>query len=235
MIRSRGRPRSFDREQALQQAMHVFWQKGYEGTTMADLTAAIGVKAPSLYAAFGDKNALFREAVEFYACTTGAGPLRVLEAGKGIHEDMLGMLRASVEMYTGKTPGMPSLASGKGCMVVISAINCAPENVEHADELSQRRLKRRNEIRNRLLKAQREGEIREDADITALGDFYTAFLNGLALGARDGLSAARLSATLQHAILPLEMVLAKPLSGEKKSAGKAAGKTTARTRALAAG
>lgn len=207
MIRTRGRPRSFDREQALQQAMQVFWHKGYEGTTMADLTDAIGVKAPSLYAAFGDKNALFREAVEFYAQTTGAGPLRELQAGNGIREDLLAMMRASVDVYTGKS-GASGLPAGKGCMVVISAINCSPENVEHSDALSQRRLKRRNEIRSRLQEAQRDGEIRADADMTALGDFYSGFMNGLALGARDGISRARLMATLAHAMLPLENVLA---------------------------
>jgi AcrR family transcriptional regulator len=208
MIRTRGRPRSFDREQALQQAMQVFWSKGYEGTTMADLTDAIGVKAPSLYAAFGDKNALFREAVDFYSRTVSAGPLRQLQAGNGIWEDLHAMLRASVRMYSGKD-SVPGLPVGKGCMVVISAINCAPENAEHSDALSQRRHKRRNEIRARLSQAQRDGEIRADADVTALGDFYTSFLNGMALGARDGVSNARLAATLRHAMLPLESVLAE--------------------------
>lgn len=206
MIRTRGRPRSFDRDQALQQAMQVFWSKGYEGTTMADLTEAIGVKAPSLYAAFGDKNALFREAVECYARTVSVEPLRQLQAGNGIWEDLYAMLRASVRMYSGKG-GAPGLPMGKGCMVVISAINCAPENAAHSDALSQRRHQRRNEIRARLSQAQREGEIRADADITALGDFYTSFLNGMALGARDGVSNARLMATLANAMLPLEHVL----------------------------
>ena len=209
MIKTRGRPRSFDRDQALQQAMQVFWSKGYEGTTMADLCAAIGVKAPSLYSAFGDKDALFREVMEVYSRTISAEPLRLLQAGKGIREDLLAMLRASVRMYSGKTT-VPGLPAGKGCMVVISAINCAPENSQHSDALSQRRHKRRNEIRARLLQAQREGEIRADADVTALGDFYTSFLNGLALGARDGVSTARLAATLQHAMLPLESVLVTP-------------------------
>lgn len=209
MIKTRGRPRSFDREQALHQALQLFWSKGFEGTTLADLTETIGVKAPSLYAAFGDKDALFREAVELYSRTISAEPLRLLQAGKGIREDLYAMLRASVRMYSGKTtvPGMPA---GKGCMVVIAAINCSSENSELTDALSQRRHKRRNEIRARLLQAQREGEIRADADVTALGDFYTSFLNGMALGARDGVSNARLAATLEHAMLPLENVLVAP-------------------------
>ena len=210
MIRTRGRPRSFDREQALHQAMQVFWSKGYEGTTMADLTEAIGVKAPSIYSAFGDKDSLFREAVDLYARTVSAEPLRLLQGGKGIHEDLYGMLRASVRMYSGKT-AQPGLPAGKGCMVVIAAINCAPENAQHSDAMSQRRHQRRNEIRARLQQAQRDGEIRADADVTALGDFYTSLLNGLALGARDGISASRLNATLRHAMMPLESVLVTPV------------------------
>ncbi|MFX5801393.1 helix-turn-helix domain-containing protein, partial [Acinetobacter baumannii] len=85
------------------QAMQVFWSKGYEGTTMADLCEAIGVKAPSLYSAFGDKDALFREVMEVYSRTISAEPLRLLQAGKGIREDLQAMLRASVRMYSGKS------------------------------------------------------------------------------------------------------------------------------------
>lgn len=206
MSRPRGRPRTFDRDHALRQAMHVFWHKGYEGTTMTDLTEAIGVKAPSLYAAFGDKHALFQEAVDFYARHVSALPLGELHGGRGIIEDMAAMLRASIRMYAGKStlPGMPA---GKGCMVVIAAINCAPENTHHSEALSQRRQKRRGEIRSRLLQAQKEGEIRSDADIGALADFYTSLLNGMALGARDGVSQARHAAMIASALLPLQSVL----------------------------
>jgi len=203
MQQTRGRPRSFDRDQALRLAMQVFWNKGYEGTTMADLTAAIGVKAPSLYAAFGDKNALFREAVEFYSSTTAIGPMQALQAGRGVREDLCNMLQASVAMFADP-------ANGKGCMVVTSAINCAPENRVHADELTVRRQRKRSELLKRFDQAQVQQELSPEVDIEGLADFYTALLHGLSLSARDGISGERLSKTICHAMKALDSVLQTP-------------------------
>ena len=203
MQQTRGRPRSFDRDKALRLAMQVFWNKGYEGTTMADLTAAIGVKAPSLYAAFGDKNALFREAIDFYSATTAIGPINALKEGKGMREDLHNMLQASVALYADP-------ANGKGCMVVVSAINCAPENAAHAEEMTVRRQKKRQELAKRFRKAQEQNELSADADIDGLADFYTAVLHGLSLSARDGVSCERLANTICHAMKALDAVLIAP-------------------------
>jgi len=203
MQQTRGRPRSFDRDEALRLAMQVFWNKGYEGTTMADLTAAIGVKAPSLYAAFGDKNALFREAIDFYSATTANGPINALKEGKGMREDLHNMLQASVALYADP-------ANGKGCMVVVSAINCAPENAAHAEEMTVRRQKKRQELAKRFRKAQEQNELSADADIDGLADFYTAVLHGLSLSARDGVSCERLTGTICHAMKALDAVLIAP-------------------------
>lgn len=203
MQQTRGRPRSFDRDEALRLAMQVFWNKGYEGTTMADLTAAIGVKAPSLYAAFGDKNALFREAIDFYSATTAIGPINALKEGKGMREDLHNMLQASVALYADP-------ANGKGCMVVVSAINCAPENAAHAEEMTVRRQKKRQELAKRFRKAQEQNELSADADIDGLADFYTAVLHGLSLSARDGVSCERLANTISHAMKALDAVLIAP-------------------------
>lgn len=185
---------------------------GPAGLMAAEVLAAQGA-AVDVYDAMPSAGRKFLLAGRGGMNITHSEPLRLLQAGKGIREDLQAMLRASVRMYSGKST-VPGLPTGKGCMVVISAINCAPENSEHSDALSQRRHKRRNEIRARLLQAQREGEIRADADVTALGDFYTSFLNGLALGARDGVSTARLAATLPHAMLPLENVMVHALPPE---------------------
>lgn len=203
MQQTRGRPRSFDRDEALRLAMQVFWNKGYEGTTMADLTAAIGVKAPSLYAAFGDKNALFREAIDFYSATTAIGPINALKEGKGMREDLHNMLQTSVALYADP-------ANGKGCMVVVSAINCAPENAAHAEEMTARRQKKRQELVKRFRKAQEQNELSADADIDGLADFYTAVLHGLSLSARDGVSCERLANTICHAMKALDAVLIAP-------------------------
>jgi len=207
MQQSRGRPRSFDRDEALRLAMQVFWNKGYEGTTMADLTAAIGVKAPSLYAAFGDKNALFREAVDFYSNTTAVGPMNALRQGRTVREDLADMLHTSVALYADP-------ANGKGCMVVTSAINCAPENAAHTDELALRRQNKRAALEQRFRQAQQQQELRADADLVGLADFYTAVLHGLSLSARDGVSSERLSNTICHAMQALEAV-STPVAGQE--------------------
>jgi len=203
MQQTRGRPRSFDRDDALRLAMQVFWNKGYEGTTMADLMAAIGVKAPSLYAAFGDKNALFREAVEYYSSITAVGPMNALKEGRGVREDLYNMLHASVALYADP-------ANGKGCMVVTSAINCAPENTAHAEELSVRRQNKRSELAKRFRQAQAQRQLSADADIEGLADFYTAVLHGLSLSARDGISGKRLANTICHAMQAIDAVLMEP-------------------------
>ena len=77
--RPRGRPLSFDRDAALEQAMHVFWERGYEAASIADLTAAMGITPPSLYTAFGDKEKLFLEAIERYALGPGSAGPRALQ------------------------------------------------------------------------------------------------------------------------------------------------------------
>jgi AcrR family transcriptional regulator len=202
MQQSRGRPRSFDRDEALRLAMQVFWNKGYEGTTMADLTAVIGVKAPSLYAAFGDKNSLFREAVDFYANTTAIGPMNALRQGRSVREDLFDMLHTSVALYADPV-------NGKGCMVVTSAINCAPENAAHAAEMATRRHKKCAALASRFRLAQEQQELQADADIQSLADFYTAVLHGLSLSAHDGVSSERLSNTICHAMQALDAVLVK--------------------------
>lgn len=180
-MQQRGRPRSFDRDAALDTAMQVFWAKGYEGATVADLTGAMGLKPPSFYGAFGDKGSLFREVVQRYLATKGAGPRRVLEQTTGVRNAVEAMLRCAAELYA--APGAPG-----GCLVVTAAINCTPEQTVHADDLAARRLDMHAAICERLDQARQAGELRDHADPGALAEFFTTLLQGLALRARDGAS-----------------------------------------------
>ena len=96
--RARGRPREFDREKALEKAMQLFWALGYEATSMADLRAALGITQASLYAAFGSKEQLFREAVDLYRRTANSSTARALETGRTAREAVQAMLQAAVEI-----------------------------------------------------------------------------------------------------------------------------------------
>lgn len=106
-----GRPRGFDREQALQAAINVFWAKGYDGASMKDLTAAMGINAPSLYAAFGDKHQLYLEAIDRYSNDDGCAPLVAFESEPDIEKAIIAFMQATID-YASNRPDSP-----KGCFL----------------------------------------------------------------------------------------------------------------------
>src|SRR2546430_772348 len=118
----RGRPASFDRQEALGRAMELFWERGYEGATLEDLQAAMGgISPPSFYHAFRSKEALFREVADLYVATVGEPTLQALEGAATAREGIEAMLRLTAEAFS--RPGMPH-----GCLLVLGATNCSPAN-----------------------------------------------------------------------------------------------------------
>ena len=196
-----GRPREFDRAQALEKARDLFWTRGYEGVSMADLVAALGIASARIYAAFGSKEQLFREAVDLYETGEGAFAVHALAASLPAREAVARMLEEAVLLYT--RSGQP-----QGCMVVTAATNTSAENAGIADWLAQHRRARTQGLIDRLRDAQSAGELRPDADVQALGDYYAALLHGLSVQARDGTTAARLLALIVPAMTPLDRALA---------------------------
>lgn len=182
----RGRPRSFDRQAALRQAMDVFWTAGYEGASLTDLQEAMGgITAPSFYAAFGSKERLFREAVELYSSTLGTPMLRALDQQPSARDAIDALLRAAVEAF--RKPGKP-----RGCMLVLAAMNGAPENKSVREYVRGLRVRRQKAIERRLLRGLRERELPVGTDAKLLASFYTTVIDGLAIHARDGASRKEL-------------------------------------------
>ncbi|WP_203184002.1 TetR/AcrR family transcriptional regulator [Streptomyces pratensis] len=188
----RGRPRSFDRDQALQQALMVFWERGYHSTSMADLTQAMGIKSPSLYAAYGSKKQLFQEAVTLYSSTEGAHTRRALTEQPTARAAVEVMLRDNAVAYT--DPATP-----RGCLVVLAAPLPADAPAV-ATGLAQMRAANREAIRARIARGIAEGDVPATAAPDALADFCAAVLNSLSLQARDGADIATLGNVIDIAM-----------------------------------
>ncbi|PTU64390.1 TetR family transcriptional regulator [Chromobacterium sp. Panama] len=191
-----GRPREFDREQALQQAMLAFWRRGYEGTSMSDLVAALGIASARIYAAFGSKEGLFREAVARYAAGDGGFADLALRQESDVAAAIERMLRDAVMLYTRHD-------APQGCMVVSAATNCSEQNDGVQEWLRAQRQERTQSVMERLRRGVADGQLRPDADADALGDFYAAQLHGISVQARDGVPRERLLASVRVAMAPL--------------------------------
>jgi AcrR family transcriptional regulator len=192
--RQRGRPREFDRDEALLRAMHLFWARGYEGTSLAELQHVMGdISAPSFYAAFGSKQSLFREAVALYNSTQGAPMVNALAKGVTARAAIEGLLRAAVRSFC--QAGAP-----RGCFIVLGAVNCTAANKPVETFMQQQRDFRERVIRARLERGVAEGDVPAGADVSALGMFYTTIVNGLSVQARDGASRKTLNGIVNCAI-----------------------------------
>ncbi|OZI24444.1 TetR/AcrR family transcriptional regulator [Bordetella genomosp. 7] len=190
----RGRPRSFNRDEALQKAMDLFWEKGYAGTSLADLTAAMGIGAPSLYGTFGSKEELFRQALDRYKAHEGGATASALLAGATVRAGIENMLLAAVA--SGTQPGRP-----RGCMVVLSAPAGAEDQLPVRQLLCEDRQRMQGLILKRLKQAVRQGELPRHAALPALAAYFATVLNGLAIEARDGVARDTLEQTARLAML----------------------------------
>jgi AcrR family transcriptional regulator len=203
--RGRGRPREFDRGQALEKAMRIFWSLGYDATSMADLRVGLGITQASIYAAFGSKEQLFHEAVDLYRRTAGLSTARALAANSSAHEAIHAMLQAAVDAYT--APGTP-----RGCLVILGAINCATGNKEIQSHLLSIRRQVSQSILDRLKHGQHDGDVPRTAPIIALAVYYSTVLHGLALQARDGVSRKTLTEVVEFAMANWQQIVGNAAS-----------------------
>lgn len=189
----RGRPRSFDREAALVQATLLFWQHGYEGTSISDLTAAMGVSPPSLYAAFGDKRTLFTEVVERYGTTFGAFMERALAQESDPRAGFARMLDEAAVSYT--DPRHPA-----GCLVITAATNYSPQTADIERDLRARRVANTRVFEERLKDAVARGSLPPGSDPRTLAVYFAAVVQGMSQQARDGATTAELRRVAEHAM-----------------------------------
>ena len=181
----KGRPRGFDAAEALDKALHVFWQRGYEGTSLSDLTEAMGINRPSLYAAFGNKEELFRRALDRYA---EKGPGAVYR--KALAEPTA---RAVVERFLkGVAEFLTDPRNPPGCLSVQGALSCGEAAESIKSELCRRRAAGECALRERFERAKAEGDLAVDADTATLARFIVTVTQGMSVQVAGGASRADL-------------------------------------------
>ncbi len=187
-----GRPRGFDMDEALNRALDVFWRKGYEGASVSDLTAAMGINPPSLYAAFGNKEGLFCKALDRYV-ERHDDVLREALAQPKARDGVATLLRKSIEGLTDKS-------SPPGCLLVQGIAGCGDDAQCIRDALAKRRAANERLIRERLKRAKAEGELAASADPAALARFVSTVMQGMAVQAAGGASRKELEAVAATAM-----------------------------------
>ncbi|KAA8732090.1 TetR/AcrR family transcriptional regulator [Acinetobacter qingfengensis] len=189
----RGRPKCFDEQKALEQAMLLFWQYGYEATSISDLTQALGITAPSLYCTFGDKTQLFYRCLEYYLAHEACSFTVIFQQAK--------TAKIAIEIYLHENIKHFNVAhKPKGCMFITAAINCPVENQDIQNTVQHYRLNTRTQMLKRLQQGITEGDLPHDAPIQLMVDFYCTLLQGLTLQARDGAETQQLQAVVDQAI-----------------------------------
>jgi len=187
-----GRPREFDVDKALDLALQVFWRKGYEGASMADLTETMGITKPSLYSAFGNKEELFRKALDRYVDGPG-GYFQVALAKPTMRAVVEHLLYENADAVT--DPNHPP-----GCLAVQGALSCGDAAESIKQELMSRRAKGEQDLRQRFERAIAEGDLPQGSDAADLAAYLSAILQGMAVQAAGGTTREQLRKIAEMAL-----------------------------------
>lgn len=188
----RGRPRAFNADAALDRAMEVFWRKGYEGASLDDLTSAMGINRPSLYAAFGDKQRLFRLAAQRYRSGPANYVSRALEQPTA--------KRAVERLLRGAADALTDPEHPRGCFAVQGALACGDEADAARREMCSLRTAAREALQKRFERARKEGDLSRSARPSDLARYVATVLHGMAVQAAGGASRAQLGRVAEVAL-----------------------------------
>ncbi|MDF0580716.1 TetR/AcrR family transcriptional regulator [Bradyrhizobium yuanmingense] len=191
-----GRPREFDAETALDQAMEVFWRHGYEGATIAQLTEAMGINPPSLYACFGNKEGLLKAALDRYTTLRNIWMDEVVAAPTA--------REVAERMLMGIADKQTDPANPPGCLLVQGGIACGTGSENVPFELAARRAQNEDQLRDRFIRARAEGDLKESADPTALARYVSAVAVGMGVMASSGADREALRQVADVAVQAVE-------------------------------
>lgn len=189
-----GRPREFDRDAALQAALRLFWQQGYEPTSLSQLKEAMGGISPtSFYAAFGSKEQLFNEVLADYRQNQGQVTAILRDQCISPREAVESCLRQSATMQT-------DTSHPRGCLIIYGASNCGPDSSVVDAALKVDRDTNRRAFFDQVCRAIRIGELPENTDAEGLAEMFNTFLVGISTAARDGVTASELARAIDSAM-----------------------------------
>ncbi|MCA1410541.1 TetR/AcrR family transcriptional regulator [Bradyrhizobium sp. NBAIM20] len=199
-----GRPREFDAETALDQAMEVFWRHGYEGATIAQLTEAMGINPPSLYACFGNKEGLLKAALDRYTTLRNIWMDEVVAAPTA--------REVAERMLMGIADKQTDPANPPGCLLVQGGIACGTGSENVPFELAARRAQNEDQLRDRFIRAKAEGDLKESADPAALARYISAVSVGMGVMASSGADREALRQVADVAVQAVAAQSAEPRS-----------------------
>ena len=195
MNRERGRPRTFDLDEALDRAVEVFWKHGFQDASLHELTAAMGLSKPSLYAAFGDKEALYLKTLERYVARLVERHAAALDGETDGRRAVQGFLRSLAAMLA--DPELPG-----GCFIINGTADCGGSTIPASVELALREALQGSEsmVRERLQRAQRDGDLPAHANPDAMAAMFASIIAGLAVMAKSGAPMAKLETVIDAAM-----------------------------------
>ncbi len=195
MTRERGRPRAFDKDEVLDRALAVFWKHGFQDASLHELTEAMGLSKPSLYAAFGDKEALYLKALERYSAGLLERHAAALDDEPNARLAVRAFLRSLAAMLT--DPALPG-----GCFIINGTADCGGSTIPASVEMALRNALQASEtlVLRRLLRAQTDGHLPAHAQPQALAVMFGALIAGLAVQAKSGVPRAKLDVVIDAAM-----------------------------------